>query len=95
MQIDAAGRVENASFVDYRLPTIADVPDELVVIAIEDFPSASGPKGSKGIGEAPVILPAAAIASALHDATGVHLTELPLSADRVRRALADREVRAA
>jgi CO/xanthine dehydrogenase Mo-binding subunit len=88
MLIDPGGKVENAGFVDYRLPTIADIPPRLEVIAVEDFPSASGPRGAKGIGEAPVILPAATIASALFDATGVRITELPLSADRVRSAIA-------
>jgi CO/xanthine dehydrogenase Mo-binding subunit len=83
IQIDSEGRTRNANLVDYRLPTIADAPEEIIVIPIEDNPSASGPLGAKGIGEAPVILPPAAIASALRDAIGVRATELPITPDRV------------
>ena len=89
MLFEPGGRVANASLVDYRLPTIADVPRSLEVVPVEDFPSRTGPRGSKGIGEAPVILPAAAIGAALHDAVGVRLRELPLSASRVREAIAE------
>jgi CO/xanthine dehydrogenase Mo-binding subunit len=85
--IDADGSTRNADLVDYRLPTIADTPEEIVVLPIENFPSAHGPRGAKGIGEPPVILPAAAIASAVRDGLGVRLTELPLRADRVAAAV--------
>jgi CO/xanthine dehydrogenase Mo-binding subunit len=90
MDFDGDGRVRNANLVDYRLPTIADVPDEMLVVPIEDFPSKSGPRGAKGIGEAPVILPAATMASAIRDATGVTLTDLPLRPQRVLASIEQR-----
>jgi CO/xanthine dehydrogenase Mo-binding subunit len=83
MDFDSDGRVRNANLVDYRLPTIADGPDEMLVLPIESFPSRSGPRGAKGIGEAPVILPAATVASGIRDATGGTITTLPLRPDRV------------
>ena len=84
------GSTLNDSLVDYRLPTICDIPDELVVKTVEDFPSRTGPLGAKGIGEAPVILPPATLASAIRNAAGIRLTVLPLSASRVLAALKER-----
>ena len=81
------GSTLNDSLVDYRLPTICDIPDELVVNTVEDFPSRTGPLGAKGIGEAPVMLAPATLASAIRNAAGVRLTALPLSAGRVLAAL--------
>ena len=75
------GSTLNDSLVDYRLPTICDIPDELVVKTVEDFPSRTGPLGAKGIGEAPVMLAPATLASAIRNAAGVRLTALPLSAE--------------
>src|SRR5262249_27359393 len=69
MQTDAAGATRNADLVDYRLPTIADVPGEIEIVPIEGHLAPTGPYGAKGIGEAPVILPAATIGAALRDAT--------------------------
>lgn len=84
MQIDAAGRTRNASFVDYRLPTFADIPEELEVVIVSDHPGSWGPEGVKGIGEAPVILPASALGAAIRDALGAQPLSLPMSADRIR-----------
>ncbi|MEQ8718260.1 MAG: FAD binding domain-containing protein [Acidimicrobiales bacterium] len=80
---DATGRTVNDSLVDYRMPTAADIPDEVEILAIEDFPSPVGPFGAKGTGEAPVILPGATLASAASDATGLRLVEPPMSSDRI------------
>jgi CO/xanthine dehydrogenase Mo-binding subunit len=83
IQRDAHGRTLNASLVDYRLPTIADIPDELEVIIVSEHPGKDGPQGAKGIGEAPIILPAAALGAAVRDATGSQPNSLPLSAEKV------------
>ena len=83
MLVDEDGLTRNGNLVDYRLPTIADLPGEIVILPVEDFPSVNGPRGLKGIGEAPVILPAATLASAIRDALGVRPTELPLTAERI------------
>jgi CO/xanthine dehydrogenase Mo-binding subunit len=85
------GATRNADLVDYRLPTIADVPEELVALPVQNFPGRHGPRGAKGIGEAPIILPAAAVASAIRDALHVRIAELPLRADLVASAAAERE----
>ena len=79
------GRLLNAGLLDYRIPTLGSVPP-IEVTFVEGFPGA-GPNGSKGLGEPPIIPVAAAIALAVRDATGAHLTELPLSPERVARVL--------
>lgn len=79
------GRLVNPGLLDYRLPTILDVPD-VVVDLVEGFPGA-GPFGAKGVGEPGIIPVPAALANAVTDATGSHVTELPLTPERVARAL--------
>ncbi|MGA8543205.1 MAG: xanthine dehydrogenase family protein molybdopterin-binding subunit [Thermoplasmata archaeon] len=81
----ADGRLENPHLLDYRIPTLGEVPP-IDVGFIEGFPGA-GPFGAKGLGEPPIIPVPATIASAVRDASGAHVTELPLSAERVARAL--------
>jgi xanthine dehydrogenase molybdenum-binding subunit len=75
------GRVLNPSFTDYKLFTATDLP-ELDFRFIETHDPA-GPYGAKGIGESPMIPVAAAIANAVYDATGVRITELPMTPERV------------
>jgi len=79
------GRLMNAGLLDYRLPTLGSVPP-IEVTLVEGFAGA-GPFGAKGLGEPPMIPVAAAVALAVRDATGAHVTELPLSSERVARAL--------
>ncbi len=79
------GRVVNNNWTDYKLPTIADVP-EIEAIIVE-HPVEGGPFGMKGVGEAPVIPPPAALANAIYRAVGVRLRELPMTPEKVLRAL--------
>ena len=79
------GRLMNAGLLDYRLPTLDSVPP-IEVTFVDGFPGA-GPFGAKGLGEPPIIPVAAAVAIAVREATGAHVTELPLSPERVARAL--------
>jgi CO/xanthine dehydrogenase Mo-binding subunit len=79
------GRVLNPNFALYKLPTTLDVPNIEAVIL--EHPSENGPYGMKGVGEPPVIASAAAIANAVYDATNVQITQTPLTAERVYRAL--------
>ena len=79
------GEVLNANWTDYKLPTIADVPDIEVILL--EHPTEGGPFGAKGLGEPPVIHPPAAIANALAQATGVRFHSLPLTAEKVLFAL--------
>ena len=79
------GRLENPGLLDYRIPTLGEVPP-IEVAFIEGFPGA-GVRGAKGLGEPPIIPVPATVAAAVRSASGAHLTELPLSAERVARAL--------
>lgn len=84
---DAEGRLENGSMVDYRVPHAKDVPVgglHTVLLQNRDGP---GPGGAKGAGEGGIIPVAPAVANALHAATGVRIRDLPLSPERVWRAM--------
>jgi CO/xanthine dehydrogenase Mo-binding subunit len=85
MHIDA-GQVTNASLADYKIPGILDVPLIMENEAVEAYQS-NGPFGAKGIGETATFCVSPAIANAIEDACGVRLTELPLNAETVFRAL--------
>jgi xanthine dehydrogenase molybdenum-binding subunit len=79
------GRILNPNFTDYKIITTRDLP-RLEVSFIETLDPA-GPYGAKGIGESPMIPVAAAIANAVYNATGVRMTELPLTPERVLQKL--------
>jgi CO/xanthine dehydrogenase Mo-binding subunit len=83
---DANGQLLTGTFLDYALPRAEDV-GRLATTSVE-VPAADGPLGAKGIGEAPVIAGAAAVANAVAAATGARLRELPMTRPRVWRALA-------
>lgn len=78
-------RLANPGLLDYRLPRLRDVPP-IQAELIEGFAGA-GPFGAKGIGEPPIIPVPAAVANAVADATGTRIYELPLTPERVARAL--------
>ncbi len=82
------GHVLSATFMDYALLKAADMP-EIVVRLIETL-DAEGPYGAKGLGESGAIPVAAAVANAIHDATGIRFTELPVTPERIHAALAQR-----
>ena len=79
------GQLLNPSLIDYRLPTMADLPGELRSILVENA-DGPGPYGAKGIGESGLMPTAPAIANAIAHAVGVRLTELPLTPERVLHA---------
>ena len=85
VEIDAEGRVTTAGFRQYHLPTFADVPHTEVFFAGTD--DAIGPLGAKSMSESPFNPVAPALANALRDATGVRLTALPFTRDRIWTAL--------
>jgi CO/xanthine dehydrogenase Mo-binding subunit len=84
MHLDG-GQVTNASLADYKIPGIHDIP-VMQNEAVEAYQS-NGPFGAKGVGELATFGVSPAIANAIDDATGVRLTELPLTAEAVFRAL--------
>lgn len=83
--LDADGRILTASFLDYALPTAHHVPP-IEAVVIEEA-SDSGPHGLRVVGEPPVIPAAAAIANAVRDATGIRMAELPITPERLHRAI--------
>jgi CO/xanthine dehydrogenase Mo-binding subunit len=85
MHIDG-GQVTNASLADYKIPGIHDVPPVMENEAVDTYQS-NGPFGAKGVGELATFGLSPAIANAIDDAVGVRLTELPLTAEAVFRAL--------
>ena len=82
----ADGRQRNATLLDYKLLTTADAP-EIEVLFVEHPASNGGPRGSKGVGEPPIVPTAGAVANAIAIATGVRVRRLPMTAERVWRAL--------
>jgi CO/xanthine dehydrogenase Mo-binding subunit len=79
------GQVTNASLADYKIPGIGDIPPmQNELVSAEQH---SGPFGAKGLGESGTFGVSPAIANAIHDATGVRIMELPITAEAVLRAL--------
>lgn len=85
------GIVRNPSFLDYRIPGAGDVPD--VDVTFVEEPDPHGPRGAKSLAEAAINPTVAALANAVHDATGLRLTRLPMSAERIWSALQDLQSR--
>ena len=83
--LDDRGRVRNPNFLDYKLATAMDMPEMVTILVPTDEPS--GPFGAKAAGEVPIDGPAPAILNAIADATGVRITALPATPERVWRAL--------
>ena len=82
---DDQDRMRNASYLDYRMPTALDLP--MIEAVIVEVPNPAHPYGVRGVGETPIVPPPATLANALRDATGVRLTELPMSPPKVWAAL--------
>jgi CO/xanthine dehydrogenase Mo-binding subunit len=82
------GQILNASLIDYRVPLFTDLPDAFVALLVENA-DGPGPWGAKGMGEGGIVGVAPAVANALAHATGVRVRDLPLTPERVWRALRD------
>jgi CO/xanthine dehydrogenase Mo-binding subunit len=87
---DDEGRVRNLGAIDYKIPTTMDLPlvIESEIVENEDGP---GPYGAKGMSEGALLPVAPAVAAAVRAATGVSIRELPLTPERVWRALREAE----
>jgi len=79
------GVVRNPNFRDYKLVTAPEIPE--IDISFIETMDGEGPQGAKGVGEAPAICVAAAVANAIYNATGVRITALPFTPENVYRAL--------
>ncbi len=83
---DGQGRLTNPSLLDYRKLTAADLPNiETIMVEV---PAPEGPFGARGVGEPPIVPAPAAIANAVEDATGLRLTELPLTPEKIALGIA-------
>jgi CO/xanthine dehydrogenase Mo-binding subunit len=82
------GALANSSLQDYRMPTTADLP--MIDTVILEVPNPRHPFGIRGVGETPIVPPLAAIANAIHNATGVRLTKLPMSPSSILKALGEK-----
>ncbi len=78
---DREGRLDNAGFLDYRMPVASDMP--MIEAVMIEVPNPDHPYGVKGVGETPIVPPLAAVANAVRDATGLRIGDLPLSPDRI------------
>jgi len=81
------GRVVNANLTDYKMPTTLDMPRVDTILV--QHPSLVGPYGAKGVGEPPNIEPPAAVANGVASATGLRVTVLPITAERIALGLRD------
>ena len=79
------GKMTNPNLLDYKIFSSLDAPE--VEVHLIEHPCASGPLGAKGVGEPPIIPPPAVIANAVHDAIGVRIRELPITAEKICIAL--------
>ena len=79
------GKLQNAGFLDYRVPVASDLP--MIDTVIVEVPSDSHPFGVRGVGETGIAPPLPAIANAIADATGRRLRHLPISPPKVLKAI--------
>ncbi len=88
--LDDSGRILNLGALDYRIPTTKDVPLEMESMIVENM-DGPGPYGAKGAGESGLLATSPAVASAVTEATGVVIRDLPLTPERVWRALREKQ----
>jgi CO/xanthine dehydrogenase Mo-binding subunit len=84
----ADGKLQNAGFLDYRMPVASDVP--MIDAILVEVANPKHPYGVRGVGETPIVPPLGAIANAMENATGIRFTELPMSPPKVLKALKDK-----
>ncbi|MDJ0935281.1 MAG: xanthine dehydrogenase family protein molybdopterin-binding subunit [Kiloniellales bacterium] len=81
----ADGKLQNPGFLDYRIPVASDLP--MIDTVIVEVPNPGHPYGVRGVGESSIVPPLAAVANAVSAATGLRLTEVPMSPPRILKAL--------
>ena len=85
------GRILTPHFSTYLLPTTLDMPTEIYPVLLE-LADPNGPFGARGVAEMPLVPFAAAVASAIHAATGAWVTQLPMTPERVLAAIASAQL---
>ena len=79
--VEEDGRIVNPNLSEYRLPITTEIPE--IKIALVEERTKEGPYGAKGAGNPPLALPCSAIATALYDAIGIRIKDLPLAPEKV------------
>ena len=79
------GTMVNSSLLDYRMPTCLDLP--MIDTVIVEVASSSHPYGVRGVGEASIVPPPAAVANAIHDAVGVRMDRMPMNPGAVMESV--------
>jgi CO/xanthine dehydrogenase Mo-binding subunit len=82
---NAKGKLDNAGFLDYRIPVASDLP--MIETILVEVPNPHHPYGVRGVGEVPIVPPLATMGNAIARATGVRMTDLPMSPPRLSAAL--------
>jgi len=85
MLFDDSGKMRNAHFLDYKIASPEDLPDVKAILV--DTYEPTGPYGAKAVAEVPINPPAPAVVNAIANAIGVRFREIPVTAERVLRAL--------
>ena len=86
--MNSSGSMDNSTLLDYRMPTALDLP--MIEAVIIEVPSESHPYGVRGVGEANIVPPMAAIANALKEAVGVRFERLPMKPEVIVKAIQDK-----
>ncbi|RJR19598.1 MAG: 4-hydroxybenzoyl-CoA reductase [Desulfobacteraceae bacterium] len=89
VKFDKRGRILNPNFAEYKIPTALDMPNVDCIIVESNEPN--GPYGAKEVGEGAIMPTIPAILNAVYDATGVRIWELPLTPERVYKAIKERD----
>jgi CO/xanthine dehydrogenase Mo-binding subunit len=91
LDVDQTGKMLNVNWHDYKLPTMLDAPAEMACVPIDLHDMEANLIGAKGLGEPATIPTAAAVANAVCHATGVRVTESPISPMRLRALLSQKK----
>jgi xanthine dehydrogenase YagR molybdenum-binding subunit len=89
----STGKMVNANFHDYKIPTAKDAPVEMTCLPIDPHDTECNILGAKGLGEPATVPAATAIANAFYHATGLRITAAPITAAQVLTLLAERKTR--
>jgi CO/xanthine dehydrogenase Mo-binding subunit len=84
------GQLVNGSLLDYQIASFKDLPESFQPIIVE-VPHETGPFGAKGVGETGTLTVSSAVANAIEDAVGVRIRDLPITPEKVLRALSQRQ----
>ncbi|MGE3916715.1 MAG: xanthine dehydrogenase family protein molybdopterin-binding subunit [Hyphomicrobiaceae bacterium] len=82
---DKNGKLDNGSFLDYRMPVASDLP--MIDNVMLEIPNPKHPQGVRGVGEVPLVASVPAVANAVNNALGVRVTSLPMSPPRLLKAV--------